>query len=94
MTARQIDELYEAESARIWEELNAPDPCEEQMKAAAKWLKEAVESLNTATDWVADAACELMGTPMESIANNYCEKMEEILFGIRKLQEKYGRGER
>ena len=38
MTGWEVQALKEAEDARIWEELNAPDPLEPQMKEAARDL--------------------------------------------------------
>ena len=35
MTGWQVDAMWEAESARIWEEMNAPDPMEGKMISAA-----------------------------------------------------------
>jgi len=86
--------MWEAESARLWEEINAPDPYEKQMITAAGSLKNAIESLDKATDWVAEAAYDLNGSPMENVIGSFEEQLEGILMELKSLQEKYGRGVR
>ena len=92
MSGWQVDAMWEAESARIWEDVNAPDPFEKQMITAAGTLKSAIDLLDKATDWVAEAAYDLNGTPMENLVACYEEQMESILSELKSLQEKYGRG--
>ena len=94
MKGWQVQAMYGAESARIWEEMNAPDPCERQLIEAAASLQVAVKHLDKATDWLAEAASELMGTPMEDVVNSYTLQLENFLCDLKKLREKYGRGER
>lgn len=94
IAAWQVDAMWEAESARIWEEMNAPDPYENQMQTAAKSLKEAIDRLKKGTDLVAEAANDLQGTPMECLVASFTDQLEDLTNGLRQLQEKYERGER
>ena len=94
MNQWQVQAMREAESSRIWEEMNAPDPCYGKMLEAASSLQVAVKHLDKATDWLADAAGELIGTPMEDVVNSYTLQLENFLCDLKKLREKYGRGER
>lgn len=94
MKGWQVQAMWEAESARIWEEMNKPDPCEGKMLEAAASLQVAIKHLDKAADWLADAASELMGTPMEDVVSSYTMQLENFLCDLKKLHEKYGRGER
>lgn len=94
MNGWQVQAMWEAESSRIWEEMNAPDPFAGKMMDAASSLQVAVKHLDKATDWLADAAGKLIGTPMEDVVNSYTLQLENFLCDLRKLQEKYGRGDR
>ena len=94
MTGWQVDAMWEAESARIWEEMNAPDPMEGKMISAASALANAIQHLDKATDWVAEAAYDLTGSPMEHVVGSFEEQMESILRELKALKEKYERGVR
>lgn len=92
MTGWQVQAMWEAESARLWEELNAPDPAEGKMIAAASSLAVVVKHLDKAADWIAQAASELQGTPMENVVASHLDELEDMICNIRGLQEKYSRG--
>lgn len=94
MNGWQVQAMWEADSAKIWEDLNAPDPCEGKLMEAAGSLQVAISHLDKATDWVAEAANDLMGTPMEDVVGSFTQQMEGILAELKQLREKYGRGER
>ena len=94
MAAWQVDAMWEAESARIWEEMNAPDPYENQMQTAAKSLKEAIDRLSKGTEGVVEATHDLQGTPMEYLVASFTDQLENLICDLRQLQEKYERGER
>ena len=90
----QVQAMKEAEDARIWEEMNAPDPCEKQLKTASVSLIEAVHLLSSVETRIADAMCELFDTPMEHKIGSYLDSLEDIGCDLKSLAEKYGRGER
>ena len=94
MTGWEIQELKETEDARIWEELNAPDPCEKQLETASVSLKEASRTIGRAGILLADAMAELFDTPMEYRIGSLLDALEDIESEIRVLAEKYGKGER
>ena len=52
MTGWEVQALKEADDARIWEELNAPDPYEKQMEDSAREMRLAVEMINKAEDYL------------------------------------------
>ena len=94
MTGWEVQALKEAEDARIWEELNAPDPYEKQMRDAALEMKQAIDQIDKAENFLVDAIAALDETPMEDKVNSLLEALEDLNCDINMLQEKYGKGER
>ena len=94
MTGWEVQALKEAEDARIWEELNAPDPYEAQMKKAAVSLRFAAELINKATDLLLDAVAELDETPMQDDLATLEDEIEDRRFIIKDLAENYAKGVR
>lgn len=94
MTGWEVQALKEAEDARIWEELNAPDPYEKQMRDAALEMRLAIEQVGKAEDYLADAIASVSGTPMEYRVASLLDSLEDLEYSIKVLQEKYGKGER
>ena len=94
MTGWEVQALKEAEDARIWEELNAPDPYEKQMRDAALDLSLAIEPISKAEDYLMDAVADVSETPMEAKVSALLEAMEDLECDIKMLQEKYRKGER
>ena len=94
MTGWEVQALKEAEDARIWEELNAPDPFEKQMRDAALELSLAIEPIEKAESYLMDAVADVSETPMEKKVAALLEAMEDLECEIKFLQEKYERGER
>lgn len=94
MNAWQIEEMIATDAAAAWERLNAPDPCEKQLKSAAVSLKEAAEFLNVCTDRLVDAGCELDETPMRAKVDSLCETLEDFRCEIQELARLYGKGVR
>ena len=91
---QDVDAMWEADAAAEWERLNEPDPCEKQMKAASVSIREAVQFLARAEDRLADAMTEVFDTPMEYRIGSLLDSLEDIEYGLKKLAEKYGKGER
>ena len=94
MTGWEVQALKEAEDARIWEELNAPDPYEKQMRDAAMEMRLAIEQISKAEDYLADAIASVSETPMEDRVASLLDSLEDLEYSIKVLQEKYGKGER
>lgn len=94
MTGWQVQAMKEAEDARIWEELNAPDPYEEQMKKAAVEMKVSAELLDRATNYLTGAVSELEETPMQDVLASLLDEIEERRILIKRMAENYERGVR
>ena len=94
MNGWEIDALVEADRARAWEELNAPDPFEKQMKDASSHLFDSASFLSIAEDRLTDAYYALEGTPMQEKISEYIEKISDIRCEFQSLANKYERGER
>ena len=92
MTGWEVQALKEAEDARIWEELNAPDPAEKYMKEAAVSIKQAESFISKAEDYLLDAMNDLSEFPMaDSVESLECQ-LEDLRYSISILREKYERG--
>ena len=94
MTGWEVQALKEAEDARIWEELNVPDPYEKQMRDAALEMRLAIEQISKAEDYLMDAVADVSETPMEKKIAALLDLLEDLEYSIKVLQEKYGKGER
>ena len=94
MTGWEVQALKEADDARIWEELNAPDPYEKQMEDSAREMRLAVEMINKAEDYLMDAVSSVSGTPMEDRVSSLLNDLEELHIDIVLLAEKYQKGVR
>ena len=94
MTGWEVQALKEAEDARIWEELNEPDPYEKQMRVAALEMRLAIEQISKAEGYLMDAVADVSETPMETKVAALLDSLEDLEYSIKALQEKYGKGER
>ena len=94
MTGWEVQALKEAEDARIWEELNAPDPYEKQMRDAAIEMRQAYDQINKAEDFLMEAVAAVSETPMEDKVYSLLEALEDLNCDIKMLQEKYRTGGR
>lgn len=90
----QIDILKDQNDTAAWNELNAPDPAENAMKAAAKKLDESAEHLFTGGILIMSAARAVEGLPMEDRILSFIESIDNIRMDLKALAEKYKRGER
>lgn len=90
----QVQAMKEAEDARIWEELNAPDPAEGLMQEAAQDMKMAVDLMDKAEDCLANAISELDGTPMEYKVTAFLDALMDLRIDIRIMAEKFEKGVR
>ena len=94
MTGWQVQEMWEQDTAALWERLNAPDPAEKQMKAAAVDMQMANNLIDQAENNLVSAIAELSDTPMEDKVNSLLDALMDLRIEIRLLAEKYERGER
>lgn len=91
---QEIDLMYEAESARIWEELNAPDPCEKELKESAVCLCSAASLIDKAEEEISAAVSILWDTPMQKGMDELLERLMDFRYEIQDIAKQYGRGER
>lgn len=94
MTGWQVQAMKEADDARIWEELNAPDPYEKVLKDAATDLEKAVASIRVVLDRLEDASSVLSETPMQAKIDSYIDSLDEIKYDLWAIQSHWERGER
>ena len=92
MTGWEVQALKEAEDARIWEEINAPDPAVGNMVEAAESMKQAEDFISRAEDYLMDAVNSLDGFPMADRVESLENDLEDLRYSIKALREKYGRG--
>ena len=77
------EEIYEAETAKLWEDLNEPDPDEERIERAKKDIKEAIKHLRDAADWLGEAADDVEGLPFENRILSFLDQLERETFEIQ-----------
>ena len=94
MTGWEVQAAVEAENARIWEELNAPDPYDEVLRNASTGMKTAIDLIDKAENALCDAISELSNTPMEDRVAAFLDQLVDLKIDIRVLAEKYERGQR
>ena len=94
MTNWQLESLNDQVTTAAWNRLNAPDPAEKQLKQAAASITEALGFLDICTDRLMDAAEALNGTPMQDKVLSFVGEIENTEGFIRKIKQKYERGER
>ena len=85
--------MYEAESDRIWEELNAPNKDEKKYLAAAKGLKEAADALNAVVDALIKAENAADGLPLADKIAFFARDFEDRQCDLRRMMEKAERSE-
>ena len=94
MTGAELDMLNDRISSSAWNEINAPDPADKSMKAAAAEMKKAVDLLNKAAVSLVAAAREVNGFPMEDRILSFSDQTDDLRVDLAALMKKYERGER
>ena len=84
-TDADIDQMYEAEAARIWEELNAPDPNEEKYHAAAESLKKAIEAMNAVLEHLSQGEDDAEGLPLSDKIAFFYRDFEDRQFDLKRM---------
>lgn len=90
----QLDLIKDQEDTKAWDALNAPDPNEKQLKAAAVSLFEAVSFLQIAECRLADAMVELFDTPDEYKIGSFLDTLQDNRCDLQELAKKFQKGER
>ena len=83
----QLDAMRQAENARIWESLNAPDPNENEYLEADKDTEVALRHLRNAIDWLCQAADEVHGLPREDKILALVSALEDIGISANGLKD-------
>ena len=94
MTGWQVQAMKEAEDARIWEKLNAPDQYDKVLKDAAKDLEKALTAFETVIDRLADASSVLSETPMQAKIDSFIDSLEDLKYDLCVIKIHWERGER
>lgn len=94
MTGWQVDQMVENAALALWEELNEPDPAEQEMKEAAVLISSCLKDVSTGLFHLEDAISALDGTPMADKLQSYMDQFDDLVIGLRELREHYERGER
>ena len=86
---QDVDSVLEPGSANV---VDIPSYAEKALKKAAKMLAGVVESLDKATDNVAEAVNVLEGTPMEDRVASIMNDLEDICCDVRRMQSNFRKG--
>ena len=89
-----LDYMVEQAAANEWERITAPDPYEKQMEDAALEMRLAIEMIEKAENYLADAVEDVRDTPMEDRVATLLNLLEDLHIDIGMLEKKYERGER
>ena len=92
MNEWQVQEMFERETADLWERLNAPDPDSEMLQNAAQRIKCGLDSIDNGLDWLADAIRVLDGTPMADKVQSFLDSLEKLANDLEELNDKFERG--
>ena len=94
MSGDEVQAMKESEDARIWEELNAPDPLEQKMMSAAIDLGQAVVLIDKAEDEISTAVYDLEDTELEELMSDLLEKLMDFRYEVKQIAENYRKGVR
>ena len=94
MNAWQMDAIRDQMDTKAWNQLNAPDPCERQLKTSAVSLVEATQFIRIAENRLADAMTEIFDTPMEYKIGSLLDLLQDLRIDIEGLAKKYREGVR
>lgn len=92
-TDADVDNLWESESARIWEEQNAPSKDESKYLAAAKELEKAIKALDQVIDALVEAENAADGVPLADKVAFFARDFEDRQCDLKRMMEKAQRSE-
>ena len=87
MTLWSSQEPVIAAAMDEWERLHQPDPEEGRLKTAGKSLATAIEHLDHCNDWIAQAADDVEGIPVEDRIASFLNEIGEMLTALRAMQK-------
>lgn len=90
---REIDLMYESESARLWEEQNSKDEQWNKLLNAVGYINVVLEHLDKVTDGLALAKQEVEGIPAEYKVGSLLDSFEDLNCDLNKLRERFIKGE-
>ena len=94
MDGYEMRDPYWCDTTREWEELNAPDPATNELKAAAELMSEALELVDKGAIKIMEAQSELENYPMSDVVGSFYDQLLDFENQLRSLKEKYERGDR
>lgn len=77
-TSEELDRTYEAESARLWEELNSNEEPEIDPYPALYKMDDALSLVNQAVSKLNSGADSLKGTPYEDRIESLAMELEDV----------------
>ena len=92
-TDREIDLMYEAESAKIWEDQNSHDELWSKALEAVGYLNVVEEHMNKGLDSLVWAKEEINDTHIEYKVGSLIERYEELLCDIRSTIKQFTGGD-
>ena len=89
----QLDRMYEAKSARMWEEQNARDKAWDRMIEACGYLNVVGEHLDKALTSLIGAKDEVEGLDCEWKIGSIMDSCEELMCEVEKIRQQFIHGE-
>ena len=91
----QLDLMKDQMDTEAWNELNAPDPNEDQLKAAGAEVGTACKLMACAEDYIVNALDRLCDDDsVQAKLGSFLEQLEDLRHDLSALGSKYERGER
>ena len=90
---REIDLMYEAESEKMWEELNNHDALWDKALESVGYLNVVEEHMDKGLDSLIWAKEELNGTDIEYKVQTLVEQYEELMCDIRRTIKQFAEGD-
>lgn len=87
-----VDQMYEGETSRLWEEVNAHDPNERKYHAAAGSLKKAIKALGKVLEHLETGVAEADGLPLSGKLDFFRNDFEDRLFDLKRMMDRAERG--
>lgn len=89
----EVQEMWEVESARIWENICAPHPDAGKLEKVSTSLARAVSKIGEAEDVLALVVKEISGTTGEDRITSLLNDLEDLNVQINEMRKKFKRGE-
>lgn len=89
----QLDQMYENESAQMWEELNAHNEEWDKKLEAVGYMNVAIEKLREANKSLLKAKDELFGVSAEYRIGSLIDDFDDLVSDLNLLRQKFIDGE-